>query len=216
MKTNIGIGILAAWCRGCRSRIWNHYLSLIQIAYDIGMNYKVVIALPRLGNEASNFAKRQMINAFEAKTMASIVSDIIGLRQLASREYSVEVNSETPKTPATAQAISAIVRLLRDRGYEVYERALITGKSGIDHVFDIFARVDDKIVVPTIAVGISSGVDGQRVGMDQLAIFDAAAFDSGIRKKVFIGLPGITEQAWQFARQQSINVFEQKDIDKLS
>jgi hypothetical protein len=213
MKINIGIGILASSSEEAEVGLEALFRYDTHV-YDIGIDYKVVIAIPKLGQEASNFAKRQMINAFEARTMTSIVSDIIG-RGVQQPKIVVESNPEIPITPAAAHAISVIVNLLRNRGYEVFERALIAGKSGIDHIFDIFARTDDKIIVPTIAVGIVSGVNGQPVGMDQLAIFDAAAFDAGIRKKAFIGLPQISAQAWQFARQQTINVFEQKDIDKL-
>jgi len=101
MKTNIGIGILAAGAGDAEVDLESLFKFDTE-AYDIGMNYKVVIAIPRLGNEASNFAKRQMINAFEAKTMASVVTDIIGQGSRQPR-ISVEVNSETPKTPATAQ-----------------------------------------------------------------------------------------------------------------
>jgi hypothetical protein len=53
------------------------------------------------------------------------------------------------------------------------------------------------------------------VGLDELSRFDAAAFDAGIRNKVFFGLPEVSEQAKQFARQQKIDVFDQQDLGKL-
>jgi hypothetical protein len=51
--------------------------------------------------------------------------------------------------------------------------------------------------------------------MEQMAMFDAAAFDSGIRNKVFIGLPQIDVPARQFAKQQKIDILEQQDLGKL-
>ena len=214
-KINLGIGILVA-NTGEPEVSLEALFRFDTRAYDIGINYKVVIAIPKLGQEAINFANRQMIRAFEARTLASVVSDITGSHSKISLQSSLEASHqrEVPAT-ATGNATAIIARFLRNRGYEVFERALITGKSGVEHVFDIFARRDDKIIVPTIAVGIANSLDGQPVGMDELAMFDAAAFDSGIRNKVFLGLPQISVQARQFARQQKIDIIEQQDLNKL-
>jgi hypothetical protein len=51
--------------------------------------------------------------------------------------------------------------------------------------------------------------------MDEVSRFDAAAFDCGIRNKVFIGIPNISSQAKQFARQQRIDIFEQQDLGRI-
>jgi general secretion pathway protein E len=91
---------------------------------------------------------------------------------------------------------------------------LIAGKSGIEHVFDIFARRDDRIIVPSMAIGIA-GSTGRPVELDEISRFDAAAFDSGIRNKVFIAIPQISVQARQFAKQQKIDIIEQNDLGKL-
>ena len=215
-KINLGIGILVA--NTGESEVSLEALFRFDTrAYDIGINYKVIIAIPKLGPEAVNFANRQMIRAFEARTLASVVSDITGTRSKISLQSSLEAGyqSEAQGQSGTGNATAIIVRFLRNRGYEVYERALTIGKSGIEHVFDIFARRDDKIIVPTIAIGIVNSTDGKPVGMDELAMFDAAAFDSGIRNKVFIGLPQISVQARQFAKQQKIDIIEQQDLNKL-
>jgi DNA-binding NarL/FixJ family response regulator len=214
-KINLGIGILVA-NTGAPEVSLESLFRFDTRAYDIGINYKVVIAIPRLGQEAINFANRQMIRAFEARTLSSVVSDITGSHPKISLQSNLEAGQqrEAPAT-ATGNATAVIARFLRNRGYEVFERALINGKSGVEHIFDIFARRDDKIIVPTIAVGIANSRDGQPVGMDELAIFDAAAFDSGIRNKVFLGLPQISVQARQFARQQRIDILEQQDLNKL-
>jgi hypothetical protein len=157
-----------------------------------------------------------MIRAFEARTLASVVSDITNPHSKISLQSSLESGRpHDANATMPSNATATIVRFLRNRGYEVFERALITGKSGVEHIFDIFARRDDRIIVPTIAIGIANSPDGQPVGMDQLAMFDAAAFDSGIRNKVFLGLPQISVQARQFAKQQKIDVIEQQDLNRL-
>jgi CheY-like chemotaxis protein len=77
-KINLGIGILVA--PSGEPEVGLEALFRFDTrAYDIGINYKVVIAIPRLGQEALNFAGRQMIRAFEAKTMATVVADITHL-----------------------------------------------------------------------------------------------------------------------------------------
>jgi general secretion pathway protein E len=214
-KINLGIGILAAG-PGETEVSLEALFRFDTRAYDIGLNYKVVIAIPKLGPEATSFASRQMINAFEARTLAAVVSDITGMQAPHTVPQSgVGTGDQPDPEGAAGTARSLIVKFLRSRGYDVYDRALITGKSGIEHVLDIFARRDDKIIKPTIAIGVVDGANGQPVGMDAMAIFDAAAFDTGIRNKVFLGLPEIGLQAKQFARQQRIDVIEQKDLDKL-
>ncbi|MFA7246404.1 MAG: restriction endonuclease, partial [Dehalococcoidia bacterium] len=213
-KVNLGIGILVA-PSGEPEVGLESLFRFDTRAYDIGINYKVVIAIPKLGQEALNFAGRQMIRAFEAKTLATVVADITHLdRSNIGMQSRVEEGANHSGSVA-ANARGIIVRFLRNKGYEVYERALILGKSGIEHIFDIFARRDDKIVVPTIAIGIGNET-GQQVGLDELSKFDAAAFDAGIRNKVYLGLSEISTQAKQFAMQQKIDIIEQQDLRKLT
>jgi len=213
-KINLGIGILVA-PSGEPEVGLESLFRFDTRAYDIGINYKVVIAIPKLGQEALNFAGRQMIRAFEAKTLATVVADITHLdRSNIGMQSRVEAGANHSGSVA-ANARGIIVRFLRNKGYEVYERALILGKSGIEHIFDIFARRDDKIVVPTIAIGIGSET-GQPLGLDELSKFDAAAFDAGIRNKVFLGFSEISTQAKQFAMQQKIDIIEQQDLRKLT
>ncbi|RPJ62829.1 MAG: hypothetical protein EHM12_03725, partial [Dehalococcoidia bacterium] len=214
-KINLGIGILVANTGEPEVKL-EALFKFDTRAYDIGINYKVVIAIPKLGPEAINFANRQMIRAFEARTLASVVSDITSSpHSKISLQSSLEAGSSHEGRSPAGNTSATIVRFLRNRGYEVYEKALIVGKSGIEHVFDIFARRDDKLIVPTIAIGVAGYDTGQPVGMEQVAMFDAAAFDCGIRNKVFIGLPQINVQARQFAKQQKIDIIEQQDLGRL-
>jgi DNA-binding response OmpR family regulator len=181
--------------------------------YDVGINYKVVIVIPKLSTEAMNFARRQMIRVFEAKTLASVVSNITGTPPVDTSRQDNTIVVDTSNALGNARSI--LTRFLRNRGYEVYEQALIVGKSGVEHIFDIFARRDDRIIIPTIAVGIAISRGNQPVEMDEISRFDAAAFDSGIKNKVFVGIPYISLQAKQFARQQKIDILEQQDLNKI-
>ena len=211
-KINLGIGLLVA--NTGETEVGLEALFKYDTrTYDIGINYKVVIAIPKLGPEAMNFANRQMIRAFEAKTLASVVTNITNLPGLATNMQTDA--GQQAGLDAQGSARAQLVRFLRNRGYDVFERALLTGKSGVDHVFDVFARRDDRIIIPTLAIGISVSAGNQPVELDEVSRFDAAAFDCGIRNKVFIGIPGISQQAKQFARQQRIDVFEQQDLGRI-
>ena len=216
-KIILGIGILVAGAGESEVSL-EALFRFDSRAYDIGINYKVVIAIPKLGAEGMNFASRQMIRAFEARTMAAVVSDITNMpRSRMSLQSNMDAgyHAETSFAAASANVKTTIGRFLRSRGYEVFEQALIAGKSGIEHVFDIFARRDDRIIVPTMAIGIASSSTGRPIELDEISRFDAAAFDSGIRNKVFIAIPQISVQARQFAKQQKIDIIEQNDLGKL-
>ncbi len=211
-RINLGIGLLVA--NTGESEVGLEALFKYDTrTYDIGINYKVVIAIPRLGPEAMNFANRQMIRAFEAKTLASVVSNITNL---PGSQINMQTGTEqTAGMDSHGTARAQIVRFLRNRGYDVYERALLTGKSGVDHIFDIFARRDDRIIIPTLAISIAVSPGSQPIELDEVSQFDAAAFDCGIRNKVFIGIPGISQQARQFALQQRVDIFEQQDLARI-
>jgi CheY-like chemotaxis protein/predicted RNA-binding Zn-ribbon protein involved in translation (DUF1610 family) len=212
-KINLGIGLLVA-NTGEPEVGLEALFKYDTRTYDIGINYKVVIVIPKLGAEAMNFANRQMIRAFEAKTLASVVTNITNLPGLpVNLQKDIE---PTSNMDAQGNARVMLVKFLRNRGYDVYERALVAGKSGIEHVFDIFARRDDRIIVPTLAIGIAVSSNNSSIELDEVSRFDAAAFDCGIRNKVFIGIPYISMQAKQFARQQRIDVFEQQDLSRIA
>ena len=216
-KINLGIGILVAPPGEAEVGLEGLF-KFDTMAYDIGLNYKVVIAIPRLSQEAINFANKQIIRVFEAKTLSKIVTDITGLPKSkvvmpGTQETGYPGGQQANRESSNARA--TIVRFLRGRGYEVYETAKISGKSGSEHVFDIVARRDDKIITPTIAVAIAGDPSGQPVDANEIAQFDSAAYDAGVRNKAFLGIPNVTAQAKQIARQQKIEILEWQDLGRL-
>jgi len=217
-KINLGIGILVAPPGGAEVGLEGLF-KFDTTAYDIGINYKVVIAIPRLSQEAINFANKQFIRAFEAKTLGKIVSDITGLPGskvvLPSIKEPISPVGGQQGYMETSNARATIIRFLRSRGYEVYEMAKITGKSGTEHVFDIIGRRDDKIITPTIAVAVVGNPSGQPIDANEIAQFDSAAYDAGIRNKAFLGIPKVTTQAKQIAHQQRIEILEWQDLSRL-
>lgn len=215
-KINLGIGILVA-AAGTAEVGLESLFRFDTRAYDIGINYKVVIAIPKLSKEAMKFAGRQMIRTYEARDFSALVSDITALpRTKISLQSSLGASKPVEGGWASGNTRAVVLAFLRNRGYEVFERALIVGKSGIEHTFDIYARRDDRIVVPVIAACVVDSQRGLPLGLDEIAMFEAACFDSGIRNKVFIGFPGLSEQARQFALYHKIIIIEQQDLGKLT
>jgi hypothetical protein len=207
-KFHLGIGILTA-LSGEQEISLDELFKFDTEAYDIGINYKVVIAIPKLSSEAIKFAERQKIGAFEAKDMEQLISYI------SSRSRSTTKTTPAPKAHSLENGtLSRVVEFLQQRGYEVFEKAKVAGKSGADHIFDVFARRDDVIVKPTIAVFMAVE-NGHTTGVDKIAQFDAEAYDAGIRNKSVIGVPRIGPQARQFAKQQRITVLDENEIGSL-
>jgi CheY-like chemotaxis protein len=213
-KINLGIGILVAMPGESEVQL-EELFRYDTRAYDVGINYKVVIAIPKLSPEATKFAERQMIRTFESRTLGALVTHITN-QPKSSASIQTQIDDNRAPVPDQTMAYSEpgalLVRFLRNRGYEVFERAKIIGKSGAEHVFSIIARRDDGIVMPAIVIEMSSLAPGQEVDINELSQFDSEAYDAGIRNKVFVGLPRMSTQALQFARQQKISTIEANDL----
>jgi hypothetical protein len=50
-------------------------------------------------------------------------------------------------------------------------------------------------------------VGQESIGLDKIFNFDDKAYDIGIQDKVFIAVPGITNEAKHFAERQQIRIF---------
>ncbi len=211
-KINVGIGLLVA-NTGEPEVGLEALFKYDTRAYDIGIDYKVVIAIPRLSAEAMNFANRQMIRAFEARNLAAVVSNISNLP--VSPVNKQMITEQIANLDVRGSTRVMLMKFMRNRGYDVYEQGQMVGKSGVEHVFDIFARRDDRIIVPTVAICISMSVSNLPIELDEVSRFDAAAFDCGIRNRAFIAIPGISQQAKKFALQRHIDIFEQQDLGRF-
>jgi DNA-binding response OmpR family regulator len=215
-KINLGIGILVAMPGEDEVRL-EELFKYDTRAYDIGINYKVVIAIPKLNYEAVKFAERQVIGTFEAKTLGSLVAQITSRSKDTDNiinKGGEQVAYDEQQAATKSDPASILIRFLKKRGYEVFEKAKIIGKSGAEYVFDIIARREDGIVVPTIAIDMAILSSGQEVDINEISQFDSEAYDAGIRNKVFVGIPGISRQALQFAHQQRIKTIEAGDLEK--
>jgi general secretion pathway protein E len=118
------------------------------------------------------------------------------------------------KEPFEFKSKSRLIDYLKRHAYEVKENALVRGRSGAEHSIDILAMRDDGIIIHHIAIGIK--VSKKPIVLNKVFEFDDKAYDIGIRDKVFIAVPELTQEARQFAERQRIRVFEVKELEPSS
>jgi hypothetical protein len=210
-KYHVGVGILIA-SRGQTEVGLEELFEFDTKAYDMGLNYKVVIVIPKLSREAAKFAERQKIGVFEASDPSALISFLNSQKRSSASVLTRATSHFLDQIGTSSGPKAQIAAFLRNRGYDVYERALIPGKSGAGYTFDIFAQRDDVIVKPAIVVAVVIAEKGQVVGIDKVSQFDAEAFDAGIRNKVFVGIPQIGPEARQFAKLQRIKLLEEYEV----
>ena len=104
-----------------------------------------------------------------------------------------------------------LLQFLQSRGYEVKENARVKGESGAEHTFDLLATRDDGIVTHNIAIGIE--VTDKPLSLEKVFDFDDKTYDTGIRDKVLIAIPGVAPEASRFAARQRIKILESKDLE---
>jgi len=108
---------------------------------------------------------------------------------------------------------SQLIEFLKQHGYEVKENTTMKGRSGAEHSIAILATRDDGILSYNIAIGVE--VAGDKIGLDKIFDFDDKAYDIGIHDKVLIVIPGLGNEAENFASQQRIKVLEVRDLEAV-
>ncbi len=104
-----------------------------------------------------------------------------------------------------------LLQFLQSRGYEVKENVRVKGGSGAEHAFDILATRDDGIVLHNIAIGVE--VTDKPLSLEKVFGFDDKTYDTGIRDKVLIAIPGVAPEASRFAARQRIKILESKNLE---
>jgi len=118
------------------------------------------------------------------------------------------------KTEVGPKLETQIREYLEKQGYEVTEGAILLGKSGIEHTFDMLARRDDGFTSYNVAIGITAGYDRETQAG---SIFTLAnkAYDCGILDRILVAVPDLTQEAKELARKQRIAVVDGDQIGEL-
>jgi general secretion pathway protein E len=139
--------------------------------------------------------------------------DMIGLQQPASKTSPEESGgeNEVQKLETELEIRAQVKEYLQKRGYQVTEQARITGKSAIEHVFDMLAERDDGIINHATVVSFTAGGEREE---EVATIFNFAnkAYDTGIQDRILVAIPGLSQEATKLAQKQRIKVI---DDDKL-
>jgi general secretion pathway protein E len=162
-------------------------------SYDCGIHDKVFIALPRLDSVASRFAQSQRIKVLDNNSLEAF---------LASPPPTRQDNGNIPTHFGTR---TEFLQSLKDSGYRVEEVAKVKGKSSAEYSFDILAEQDEGFIAHRVGIDV---VTDTGVSLNQVSLFDAKAYDTGIYEKVLLTSGELTPEAKQFARQQRIKVIK--------
>jgi general secretion pathway protein E len=109
---------------------------------------------------------------------------------------------------------SQLKNYLQKQGYEINEEAKLLGKSGVEHTFDIVAYSKTNGVPRPLGIDFMNGE--KEIDVEQVAVFDSKAYETGITDKAIVVSPGISPKAQKFAQQQGIKIIdgEKKDAFK--
>jgi len=166
--------------------------------YDTGIENKMVIAMPRLADDAMKFAERQGIRVY-------------GLEELrALLRMPPAAFGKPTAAPAGLSPEDRLQWLLEKRGYSVHRDYHVTGRSGTEHTLKFYAQKDDGIVNHRLAAGIITGDEESDV--NAVMRFDTAAYDASIRDKVVVTVPELSREARQFADYQRIKVIPAEEL----
>jgi general secretion pathway protein E len=187
---NVAIGIAAG---GDRETEAGSIFSLANKAYDCGILDRILIAIPELGQEMKQLARKQRIRVIDGERTG----------QLFSLKPRPPVRPEEPVRFGTK---ADLVKSLADRGYGVKEKARVKGRSGIEYTFDILARSKDDQVEHRLAIDFLNG--DKEVSLEQVMLFDTKAYEAGVDEKVIVVSADPSPEAQQFARHQQIKVFK--------
>lgn len=102
---------------------------------------------------------------------------------------------------------------LEKQGYELNEGAKLPGKSGVEHTFDILAYTEINGAKRSLGIDFMSGE--KEISLEQVAVFDSKAYETGIDDKVIVVSPGISPKAQKLAQQQGIKVIDGTKKDAL-
>jgi DNA-binding NarL/FixJ family response regulator len=211
----VAIGILAA-PRDESAVSIDALFSFDSKAYDAGINNKMVIAVPGFTSEAMKFAERQGIRVYRLEDLRALLGWKIQETEIIAVKKEKDTETCGP-TDLTKLGPRGWLRwLLEKRGYHVAEKLKMAGRSGAEHVLDMYAEKDDGIVNHKLAACVIMNKEGSPNDVNEVIKFDAAAYDARIRDKIIISVPRLSKEARPFAEYQRIKVLEAKELADFS
>jgi CheY-like chemotaxis protein len=185
--------------------------------YDTGIDSKMVIAVPRFTPEAMKFAERQGIRVYSLEQLRALLSGKVQSTEIiAVKKEQPPVQSDGKPDMNKIDPKGWLKWLLEKRGYSVDEKVKVTGRSGAEHILDLYAQKDDGIINHKLAACVIMKEDVFNNDVNEVMQFDTAAYDANIRDKVLVSVLALTKEARQFAEYQHIKILEAKDLADFS
>jgi CheY-like chemotaxis protein len=185
-------------------------------AYDAGIENKMVIAVPGFSSEALKFAERQGIRMYRLEDLKALLGGKIQGTEIIAVKKEPRPAAPGETDPTKLGPTGWLKWLLEKRGYHVTEKLKLAGRSGAEHVLDIYAEKDDGIVNHKLAACVIMNEGAVSSDVNEVIKFDAAAYDAHIRDKIIISVPRLSKEARQFADYQRIKVLEAKELAAFS
>ena len=110
--------------------------------------------------------------------------------------------------------IDEFVERLQHQGYAVHtdDEAVLNGRSGATHSFDVVATRDDGFISFTLVADVPAPDEEAPLGLGTVFAFDDKCYDCGIRNKLLVVFGGLDEVAERFALNQRIKILTEEDL----
>jgi general secretion pathway protein E len=164
-------------------------------AYDAGINERVVILPSHLVRQAQVFAESQKVQIFDEDSLTALFG---------------QEEAPPTETPALDQPLKFIgrkelVEALKKAGYQVEEHAVLSGRSGVEHTFDLLARQNGS---REHSMGIDIFENIPTVNLEEISVFDTKAYDTRVGAKFIATTAPLSAEAQKFAESQGIKIIE--------
>jgi len=124
------------------------------------------------------------------------------------------MNQKLTGTVSIPALENRLVKYLTEQGYQVTRDVRLRGRSGIEHTFNLLAKLDDGFVSYSVAFVISVDADRESQ-LSTLFNFANKAYDTGIRDRVLIAGTECCQEARDFAQKQYIRIVDADQIEQL-
>lgn len=184
--------------------------------YDAGIETKMVITVPGFSTEAQKFAERQGIRMYRLEDLKALLNGNVQGTEITAVKKDIKADIPGGEGLNKIGPAGWLKLLLEKRGYYVDEKHKLTGRSGAEHILDIYAEKDDGIVNHKLAACVIQNEGLGNSDVNEVIKFDAAAYDAQIRDKIIISITGLSNEAKRFAEYQRIRVLEAKELAAIS
>jgi general secretion pathway protein E len=165
-------------------------------AYDVGIPERIMVTIPDFNQKSIRLARQWNIRIFNAKKVEAITA----IKTPTNKP--LFQTQEQVKYGNRQEMADSLIR----RGYQVQEKAIVTGVSGVTYQFDLIASIGTELWTHNIGIDFLS--NKEEVSLEQVSVFDTKAYDSGIVTKIIVAKPKLNFNAKLLAGRQRIKVFE--------